>query len=316
MTQQADMMNVLGPKYPTLTQLQGTEISAWNPHVNWFGPGVVLPGYTGQNSTTYTGFLQNSVVPAIHNSGGLASYNHPFGTQDGPLLPASGMDSKLASVASALLASNVLGCDLLEVGYHLRGQCDLAHHLALWDVMSRNAVFLTGNGTSDDHAGVNWLSSQNNWFTACWAASTGLPDLLSALASGRAWCASLSAYRGALDLLVDGVVPMGKVSVSPVPSRLLAATATNLPAGSSLQVLQGAVDYAGQNALSANTVIVGSYPAASMAGGQVTQAVDTTGDSFVRTQVVSSGGAVIATSNPVWLLRTAPPGGIPAARAA
>jgi len=36
----------------------------------------------------------------------------------------------------------------------------------------------------------------------------------------------------------------------------------------------------------------------------------------VRTQVVSATGAVIATSNPVWLLQNPPPGGVPAPRQA
>ena len=27
------------------------------------------------------------------------------------------------------------------------------HHVALWDIMSRNALFFTGNGTNDDHSG-------------------------------------------------------------------------------------------------------------------------------------------------------------------
>jgi hypothetical protein len=115
---------------------------------------------------------------------------------------------------------------------------------------------------------------------------------------------------------VDGSVPMGAVSVSGVTARQLVAVATGLPAGSTLQILQGAVDYAGQNVLTANTALVGSYSASQLGSGSVTQAVDTSADSFLRTQVVSAAGAVIATSNPVWLLQTPPPGGIPAPRQA
>lgn len=37
---------------------------------------------------------------------------------------------------------------------------------------------------------------------------------------------------------------------------------------------------------------------------------------FVRTQVRDGFGAIVATSNPVWLLRRAPATGIPAARQA
>ena len=143
-----------------------------------------------------------------------------------------------------------------------------------------------------------------------------MTDLVAALAAGRSRCGSLAAFRGALDMVVDGSVPMGAVSVSPVNSRSLTATATQMPTGSTLQILQGVVDYAGQQGLSANTTVIGSYPAAQLAGGTVNQAVGTSAGSFVRTQVVASTGAIIATSNPVWLLRNPPPNGIPAIRAA
>jgi hypothetical protein len=224
----------------------------------------------------------------------------------------------LAQTAKALLPTSsapaALGTDLLEVGYNLRQGMDLAHHVALWDIMSRNALFLTGNGTNDDHFGKNWLGPRNNWFSSVWAPGAGVGDLLAALAAGRAWCASLSRYRGSLDLLVDGKVPMGSVSVSTVASRKLVASATAIPAQGRLQILQGTVDYAGAADLSANTKVIGSYSASQLTGGSVTQRIDTGKDSFVRTQVLDSTGTPIGLSNPVWLLRAAPPGGIPAPR--
>jgi hypothetical protein len=78
-----------------------------------------------------------------------------------------------------------------------------------------------------------------------------------------------------------------------------------------VRVLQGAVYYAG---LAANTRVIGSYPAASLAGGSVTLRFDTSTDSFVRSQVLDSAGVVVGLSNPAWLLRGRPPGGIPAPR--
>jgi hypothetical protein len=310
------MQAVLASKYPNVKQQQGLEVSRNLPHVNWFGPSVTVPGYSGIPKSGYQSFLQNTVIPQIHSSGGLASYNHPYGYSSLPAQPQSQQDTLLSQVASTLLANHVLGADLLEVGYNLRQGVDVNHHIGLWDVLSRNAVFLTGNGVSDDHVGTNWSGIRNNWVTSVWASSTAMADLLSALAAGRAWCGSLSSFRGSLDLLVDGSVPMGAVSVSSVTSRQLAAAATGLPSGAVLQVLQGAVDYAGQNALTDDVKLIGSYTAAQLASGKIIQAVSTAQDSFLRTQVVSSTGAIIATSNPVWLLRKAPPNGIPPARAA
>jgi hypothetical protein len=316
--QQMDMEIALKQKYPAVTQRQGLEVSLFLPHVNWFGGGVAIPAYGGTTWQTYANFLQTTVVPQIQSSGGLVSYNHPYGYDQIPLLPPDQQNTMLSQVAAKLLptatAPAALGADLLEVGYRTRQGCDLAHHVGLWDVLSRNAVFLTGNGTSDDHAGTNWPGVTNNFVTSVWAASTAEADLLAALSAGRAWTASLSAYRGALDLLVDGTCRMGSVSVSSVNSRALTATATGMPSGGSLQVVQGTVDSAGTAALMPNSMVVASYTAAQLAGGSITQSVDTSQSRFFRTQVLDSSGTVVGLSNPVWLLRSAPPGGIPARR--
>jgi hypothetical protein len=194
---------------------------------------------------------------------------------------------------------------------------DLAHHVALWDILSRNAVFVTGNGTSDDHWGTDWAGLTWNWNTTTWAASPAQSDLLAALTAGRAYCGSMAAAPVALDLLVDGEVPMGAVSVSSLTSRSLAVTAAELPAGSRLQVFQGDVDYAGTGGLSSNAAQVASFGPADLNGnGQATLTVDTSTSSFLRTQVVDANGKVQGLSNPVWLLGSTPPDGIPAPRQA
>jgi hypothetical protein len=304
--------------FPSVHQYQGLEISLTVPHINWFGSGVVLTDYgtvTAANQAKYQAFLQTTVIPQIHAAGGLVSYNHPYGVSSGHALPKATQDQKLTTLAAAMLVDGALGTDLLEVGYPLRAGVDLAHHVGLWDVLSRNAVFLTGNGTSDDHVGTDWLRSGNNWFTSVWAAGNAESDLLSALAAGRSWCGSLPWFRGGLDLLVDGACPMGSASISTLPSRQLQVIATGLPTNGVLQVLQGAVDYAGAGAPTPNTSVIATYSTADLAGGSVSMTVDNSASSFVRTQVVDSTGAVVALSNPAWLLRQAPPCGIPSPRA-
>jgi hypothetical protein len=312
--EQAEMGTALSSKYPSVSQQQGLEVSAWYPHINWFGPNVTVPTYSGISYSSYSSYLQNTLIPSIHQSGGLTSYNHPYGANDGPLLSQSEQNAKLAQVAAQLLPTLALGSDLIEVGYKLRGSCDLEHHLALWDIMSRNGVFLTGNGTSDDHHAQNWRGIGNNWVTWVWATSMAQTDLLAALAAGRAWCGSLSQFNGSLDLLIDSQVPMGAVSVSQVTSRQLTATALGLPTGSSLQVMRGVVDYAGKAQLTDDVKVVSSYSASNISGGQVSLNIDTSSSCFVRAQLLSSRGAIIATSNPIWLLRSQPPNGIPTPR--
>ena len=314
LAQQQSMMSALATSYPAVTQQQGLEVSWYLPHLNWFGGNVGLPTYQGVNYKVYASYLRNTVIPQIHQSGGLCSYNHPYGYSDVAAQPQSAQDSLLSQVAGTLLGNNALGCDLIEVGYNLRQGVDLTHHIGLWDVLSRHALFLTGNGTSDDHFGQNWMGLRNNWISAAWAASTGQADLLAALAAGRAWCGAIT-YTGAIDMLVDGSVPMGAASVSGVTSRNLVLTATGIPSGGSVQLIQGTVDYTGTTP---DTFVAASWADTALAagGGQVSTAVDTTSETFIRPQVLNSAGTVIATGNPAWLLHNTPPAGIPAPRQA
>jgi hypothetical protein len=320
-TQQRAMMDALAPQYPAVTQLQGTEISWPVPHVNWFG-NAAIPDYSVVTPQGYPAWVADTVIPQIHAAGGLASYNHPYGTSLIAARPQARQDALLTQIATDLLQNAAIGTDILEVGYPLRSGVDLAHHLALWDVMSRNGIFLTGSGTSDDHLGQDWAGEVNNWTTSAWAASEREADLLAALAAGQVWCGSLTSFPtstgAALNVTVDGTCPMGSVSLSGLPSRQLAVTATSIPMNGSVQVLQGAVDYAGTANPAPDTAVIGAYTDAEMAdsGGQRMLAVDTSAESFVRTVVLDSAGEVVAASNPLWMLRQPPPNGIPGPRQA
>jgi hypothetical protein len=314
---QPEMETSYAASFPGVQQYQGLEISLTVPHLNWYGSGVVLTDYgsvTPANPAQYQAFLQTKVVPQIHAAGGLVSYNHPYGVSSAKALPQATQDQMLAALASAMLADGALGTDLLEVGYPLRAGVDLAHHVGLWDVLSRNAVFLTGNGPTDDHVGTNWLRNGNNWFTSVWVASNAEADMLQALAAGRSWCASLPWFRGGLDLLVDGVCPMGSVSISGLATRQLQVIATGLPPNAVVQVLQGEVDYAGTASPDPNTTVIASLSTADLDDGSATVPVANAVSSFVRTQVLDSEGVVVALSNPAWLLLQTPPGGIPSPR--
>jgi hypothetical protein len=155
--------------------------------------------------------------------------------------------------------------------------------------------------------------------TGAWAASTQTSDLLPALAAGRAWCGSLTSFGGpgaALDMLVDGSVPMGAVSVSKVTPRSLAVTVSGVPVGGKVTLLQGTVDYAGTADPMPSTGAVKSWTHRQVAahGGTVSTPVDTSADTFLRAIVTDSHGKTVGTANPVWLLQNPPPGGIPAPR--
>jgi hypothetical protein len=311
----ADQQAILdryGPQHPTLQTRLSIEVSRHLPDMNPFGVPQFLPDYSLDTATDHDAFYRG-VVDRVHAGGGVTSWNHPFGYNGGPVLSQPQRDAKRQATFQQMRAVGVYGADLLEVGYNVRGNVDAASHLALWDTFSRDGVFLTGNGATDDHSGLPWSALVNGYTTGVWANSTTDPDLVTALSAGRAYTAHLGRWPGgALDLLVDGTVPMGKISISSAASRSLAISVDALPTGSRCEVIAGPVDYAG--AVDPGTSVLASLPATRFAGGVATVSVPTTADGFYRAQIKDSSGKLIGSSNPVWLLRRPPPGGIPAAR--
>ncbi|TDD42763.1 hypothetical protein E1286_30035 [Nonomuraea terrae] len=203
-----------------------------------------------------------------------------------------------------------MGCDILEVGYPSRGGVDVDRHSQLWDVCS---LFLTGTGVSDDHSGQDWLGQESNFVTWAHSPSRELADLLAALASGRVFFGDPARFSGVIDLQVDGGAPMGSVTTSAAATRAVRAILTGLPAGGVVRIVQGTVDLAGPAKPEPGTTFT-EMPAYAWSRGYVDLPVDTRSPRFVRLEVRDRTGRVIALSNPVWLLRDVPAGGIPAAR--
>jgi hypothetical protein len=309
---QADILDTYRSRFPSLVTYAATEASATSPHMNPYGIPPWFPDYSTLSSDPAV--YHQQISDQVHAMGGLISYNHPFGADTGPLLSPSGQSAKRQQVFADMQAVGRFSADILEVGYNLRGNVDCPTHLALWDTFSRNGNFLTGNGVSDDHSGQRWKTRLNGFATGVWATSTSQADMVTALAAGRAFAAHAGLWPGDLDLLVDDSVPMGSVSVSRKRSRSLAIWATLLPAGSAVQVITGPVDYAGN--ADPGTRISHTLTSSSFSGNMATIVVDTSTSQFFRAQVLDSSGQVLGTSNPVWLLRAAPPGGIPPARRA
>ena len=127
------------------------------------------------------------MVARVHARGGVVSWNHPMGFSSGPLLSPDEQDRVRRERFAMRQADDLVGADVLEVGYTTRGFQPFSQHLALWDTFSRHARWLTGNGVSDDHSGQDWRSLNNGHLTGLWAASTSEADLATALRSGRAY---------------------------------------------------------------------------------------------------------------------------------
>jgi hypothetical protein len=253
-------------------------------------------------------------IGRVHAAGGAVSWNHPYGASAGPTLSAADQTALRRQVYAQRSADDLLGADIMEVGYRVRGHMPIDQHLALWDTFSRRARFLTGNGANDDHSGNPWKSLGNGFQTGLWSASSAASDLVGALRGGRAYTfhpAQLPGLR--LDTLVDGAVPMGAVSVGSAGSRTVAIGLGNLPAGCTVELLRSPVDFSFAGSDPAVTVVGSWSPAAG--APTLSAAVDTSSSCFVRAQV-RRNGAIVGVGNPTWLVRTPPPGGVPPERTA
>ena len=279
-------------------------------HINPFGSTPEFSDKPGVSPSNWKPWYRDYISRA-HAQGAAVSWNHPFGSQMLPLLTPAEQDALRRSIFAERFSDGFLGADILEVGYRIRGHVSFETHLALWDTLSRYARFITGNGSSDDHSGQDWRSITNGFLTGIWAASSGKADLADALKGGRAYAFHPGQVQGLqLDTLVDGAVRMGAASVSSKGSRTLVVSLANVPSGCVLEVVRSPVDYTGQDP---RTTPLGSRSVAGTVN--TTFPVDTTSSCFVRPQLYRNG-VLVATGNPTWLLRTPPPGGIPAARQA
>jgi hypothetical protein len=305
------------PRYG-VTGIVSEEVSLGDPavaHCNVFGSTPEFALKTGINATNWPAYYRD-MIARTHSRGGVVSWNHPFGASQGPVLTVAEQVRARRQIFAARLADRFLGADVLEVGYALRGFVPFSAHLDLWDTFSRRAIWLTGNGASDDHVGQDWRTLVNGFLTGIWAASTGQSALAQALAGGRAYTFHPQFCPGLqLDTVVDGAVPMGQASVSSRTSRSMEIAGTAVPAGCTVELVRGPVDYAGQDPA---TAVVASFPASAFGGsgtGTVRVPVSTATSCFVRPQV-RRDGILVAAGNPTWLLRSPPPAGIPAARRA
>lgn len=312
---QAAVMKGYSHRFPAVRQYQGLEVSLIKPsHVNWFGPRITMPEFKGSGPTIDPDPAAGiAAVELIHSSGGLASYNHPFGTAHPAELPPAGQDALRAAVVASVLGDRAIGCAILEVGYPSRGGVDLDRHSQLWDVCSRNALFLTGTGLSDDYSGQDWLGQESNFVTYAHARSRELHHLLPTLSAGDVFFADPALFAGTIELIVDGAAPMGSVTISRERTRNVRVACTGLPAGSVVRVVRGTVNLAGPGVPEPGTS-ASELPASDWRRGYVDLGIDTSAPRFVRVEVRTAAGQVIALSNPVWLLRDDPTGDIPDSR--
>ena len=214
-------------------------------------------------------------------------------------------------MASAMVTERAFGADIVEVGY-IDGRAGMlqSDYVGLWDVMSRNLVFATGTGVTDDHRGVDWIAQHWRHVTGVWASSTDVTDLQAALRAGRAWFFDPAVYNGTLDVTGAGFVPMGSAGLVDTDMCTLTIRATDVPSDWRIVVVSGLADEAGTSALDPE-VTTRSVPASDLVGDKVKVRVHTDVSSFHRVALRDAEGMVHAYGNPLWLLRSVPYAGVP-----
>ncbi|WP_152230188.1 hypothetical protein [Georgenia ruanii] len=292
---QGAMMREYARRYPAVRQFHGSELSLVR-HLNSYGGNFTLPDY-GDAPPTKVKAVQAAVdmVDFVHAHDGLVTFNHPL--EEAPSGP---------ELARLLIETNSLGADMVEVG----SKEDFGESVYGYDAAARNAVFVTATGVSDDHGGQDWIGQNQRWITSVWADSTEEADLFAALRGGRAWFYDPQHWRGELDIVVQGAVPMGGVAVTPAAQVPVEVTATDLPDGATVRLVVGEVDFAG---LADPTPAITTQEL-TMKRGRGHLVLPVPSDRYVRIEVRSADDAVIGFSNPVWILDREPAGGVPAER--
>ena len=273
-------------RYPDVSQFAASEVSLVL-HLNSFGGDGTLPTYDSPVSVKDSSVrAQRDMVAFLRSHGATVCINHPLpGGPDGA-----------TDLARRLIRHDGMGAQVIEIGTG----ADVDTLAKAFDAAARNAVFLTANGSSDDHDGQDWLSGQR-WLTRVWSPTRRRQDLCAALEAGRAWFYDPLWWDGLLDLQIDGTTTMGGVHFTAHSSVELEITATALPRDSTLEVVVGHCDLAGagQPTPRNRSIVV---PAADIVAGTWSRTMSRHAGVYVRAAVRRDGGEIIGFSNPVWVL--------------
>ncbi|HSS67193.1 MAG TPA: hypothetical protein VLK34_01490 [Nocardioidaceae bacterium] len=296
----ASVVDAYRDRYPMVAQYAAAEISLVM-HLNAFGGTGRLPDYGSPQAIKNRSVkAQREMVTWLHRQGAVVSLNHPMAGADGP-----------EDLARRLITTRGQGADVIEIG---TGRDPLLMG-RIFDAAARNGVFLTANGTTDDHQGTGWMAKRRRWLTRVWSPTTRQADLCAALKGGRAWFYDPLRWGGAFDLNAGGSTPMGHVKFTDRGVVDVDVLATDLPAGSHLRIIIGKCDLAGPGRIvPINRALV--RPAHSLRRGRLTTPVRPGVGVYVRAMVILGSGKVAGFSNPLWILPEAKRGvvRVPASR--
>jgi hypothetical protein len=310
---QRELLEEVGRAHPGPQQHQGVEISWGSLHLNEFSVDTQLLDYDELlhesgleeddaapfDDHVFGALVAQRALSAAHARGGLLSYNHMFGAS----MPGAEPEFSAEELLEELVATRLLGAELLEVGYRERGGRTLAEHLWVWDRLSERGLFPVGIGVSDSHGGpdARWNGAPNNFVTWIFAPTADKAALIEGLRRGRAFFGDRVLFDGELDLVTARGFRMGQIVLTDRDEASVEVSVRGLGELDELYV----VDASG---VVTRVRADGATQTAEHALGAV--------PGFVRAEIVDANREVKVVSNPIHILHEAPPGGIPAARAA
>lgn len=253
-------------------------------HVNVYGEGAPIYPYTQDAERDWA-----KAVGALREVGALTSWNHMFGWE-----VATATDEERAEaverIATELIATEVYGCDLIEIGYRARWGL-LEDFLTVWDRLSLAGVLITAVGVSDLHNERDWSTDRNNFVTWVLSPSTLEPDLMADLARGLVVFGDPTVFEGAevsaILMAPESRATMGQVVVGAEgPETLWFTMSPSKPGYQARLIVDGAV---------AETWTLDEGQQAF-----IETQVDPAALSFVRMEVLTAEGDGVLFTNPIW----------------
>jgi hypothetical protein len=328
-----DRARLLGEFYeaavPEVSQFFGTEISKFKaqPHLNGYAPDLQLVEYgdhVWQDSLYYA-------IDQIHAQDGAVSLNHVFGPKFEANVPETPEQKagRLLWTKKNQIRTRALGVDILEVGYRQRGGMDLADHFDLWDALSGNSIFLTGNGVTDSHGRglhnlIGWgpselgLSTINNMCTWLFTEEFSEGGFVRAMKGGRAYFGDPYRFDGTVDIHTRDGFRMGQVVMTDRTEHDVVVEVSGAPTGAQVRVKQCEMRDPPSEQYVIATVLREEILDAQVVDGAFADSitVDASIPSFLRVEVRDAEGKELVFSNPIFFVHDVPSGGVAAQRAA
>jgi hypothetical protein len=253
-------------------------------HVNVYGEGAPIYPYPQDAVRDWA-----KAVGALREVGALTSWNHMFGWEVNTATDEE-RAAAVESVSTELIATEVYGCDLIEIGYRVRWGL-LTDFLTVWDRLSLAGVLITAVGVSDLHNERAWTSDRNNFVTWVLSPSTLEPDLMADLERGLAIFGDPTHFENtevsAILMAPESRATMGQVVVGATePETLWFTMSPSKPGYQARLIVDGQV---------AETWTLGEGERAF-----IETEVDPTTLSFVRMEILDPTGEGVLFTNPIW----------------